>query len=158
MRPYRGIPIDKPIDCGEFVYGWLVESGGHSYIIVGINPTFVYKTDNIVLLQSYLQVHPSTVGQQIGIPDRNGVEIYKGDRVIEIFRNYFENSSRIPEDCQGRCRQEDVYEGTVIWWDSGWFLDTIENGHIALTDGADELIVIGNIHDKETKDETQKDA
>ena len=142
MKPYRGIPIDKPIDCGEFVYGWLVESGGHSYIIVGINPTFVYKTDNIVLLQSYLRVHPSTVGQQIGQQDKNKKEIYKGDKY---------------KDAEG-------IVSNVEWGLGEWSLFPIDmktpvrslywRNICKKTQGE----VIGTIHDKESKDEPQKDA
>lgn len=77
MKPYRATPIDKPIDSGEFVYGWYFEpynAGWKSYIAVGHlehnKPTYTLT-----------EVHPSTVGQQIGIKDKNGKEGYAGDRV-----------------------------------------------------------------------------
>jgi len=75
MRPYRGIPIDGK----DFVYGDLVHSSsGRTAILpnIEINPTVTWKK---LVLQPVIEVIPETVGQSIGLKDKNKTEIYKGD-------------------------------------------------------------------------------
>ncbi len=71
MRPYRATPIDKPVDSGEFVYGYLIAYEGYSFI-------FSYK-DKKGFIHSFIEVHPETVGQQIGkVCHYTKKEIYGG--------------------------------------------------------------------------------
>ena len=126
MRPYRG----KKIDNDKWVYGWLFERGGGSYIIP---ITDEYHTPASFVL-TFVPVIPETVGQQTGLKDKKRKEIYENNKVREVFR------------VAGH--PDDIFEGVVTWWDSGWFLKTKEYGMISLTDGADELEII---HDKEAK-------
>ena len=125
----------KSIKTGKWVYG--------SYLIGDEwSPSYIYENT-----RKRVEVVPETVGQFTSREDENGKELFEGDEVIEIFREYFENSDHIPEDCQGRCHREDVYTGVIVWWDCGWFLDTKKYGHIPLTNSADVLEIIGTIHE-----------
>lgn len=91
MRPYRG----KRKDNNEWVYGWYLEMPGkqkaqvqdEGYGVVSCKlkdaetiPVIAYKSKTQVALD-YSKVIPSTVGQSTGLCDKNGKEVYEGDKV-----------------------------------------------------------------------------
>lgn len=76
---YRGIPINSK----EFVYGWYAETEGKHYII---NPDAGMAQCNCGGhgFAGFVEVIPKTVGQQIGLKDKNGkgIDVYVDDIVI----------------------------------------------------------------------------
>ena len=73
MRPYRGTPIDKPINSGEFVYGW--------YAYLKLSDKHIITESSGLLVDYQTEVHPATVGQQTPEKDKNKKVIYEGDRI-----------------------------------------------------------------------------
>lgn len=72
----------KRIDNKEWCYGYLFEDKFRSWILVKEtvevkgSPSEPTELDNKVI---WVEVDPNTIGQYIGLKDKNGVEIYVGD-------------------------------------------------------------------------------
>ena len=134
MRPYRAIPVGGK----DFVYGWYVFVNSTHYIIKdGANARSDYK---IVWIDSkattWIEVIPETVGQQIGIKDKNGVEIYEGDKV-HIWSTFYKKD--MPEAevfWNEKAAKFDIKpsDGQYHHWlamghHKGWFVEVIGNIH-----------------------------
>ena len=109
----------KRIDNGEWVYGYYLIAGGMPFI-----STFGEKEPIAVI--------PETVGQFTGLYDKNGVEIYEGDRI----------------------HWGDTY-GAVIFYQGSWCYiqdGSSELDYDLLNYYAKQYFeVIGNIHEEERK-------
>ena len=112
----------KREDNGEWVYGYYACIGKHHYILTG-----KLNLIGAVNFEHYLVI-PETVGQYIGLTDRDGKKIFEWDIVKT-------------EDC--------CY---VVIWDSARATYYLSNPIAkTLTDFyhyfGEDLILIGNIHD-----------
>jgi len=78
MKPYRAIPIGKPIKSENFVYGWYSESYTMSsqYIDIGPHIRSLDKDRNFVEYEVILE----TVGQFV-CKDKNGKDVFAKDEV-----------------------------------------------------------------------------
>ena len=133
----------KRLDNGEWVYGNLIqmdEGGSQSFIF----PFYKYASSlacNQIVSMFMVAVDLATVGQFIGLCDKNGVKIFEGDVVT------YPDGDGGYEYCD-----ETINSGVVTWGDES-ALFYITNNYSAefpdMWDRVDEMEVIGNIHDNE---------
>ena len=128
----------KTLDVSEWVYGYYVQQ---------------YGTDAIYFKESdengfeRLLIYSETVGQYTGLNDKNGVKIFEGD--ICDFTVFRLDGSDKP------------FRGSVIY-DGSRFVLCVNKEKDVLCDldyvllNADELGVIGNVHDNPELLEVQK--
>ncbi len=130
MRNYRGLTKED-----KWVFGWHTEVDGDATIITNEASFDWSDNEGMGVRGGFIEVIPETVCQSIGIKDKNGKEIYTGDKLTtHRYRN-----------------AEDKIDGHVRF-DHGAFV--IGEGSISLHALwlADDVIeIIGTIHDKETK-------
>ena len=116
----------KRIDTGEWVYGNFVlyEHMGEVKHIIVTDWAQVYVNSHFVI--------PETVGQDTGLKDKNGKEIYEGDIIEKTYYSYH----------QPECSElfEIKYEGL------SFHFEHIKGStfHLPFTE---DIEIIGNIHD-----------
>ena len=123
-------------DNGAWVEGYYVYSGKH-YIICDLEVQSMSREENDLYATEWYEVIPETVGPCIGLTDRNGNKVFRGD----ILKSHWDEDN--PEDF--------CYE-VVLWCDNGW---CIKQG-TAMPDRLDGVFkddrlecseVVGNVYD-----------
>lgn len=112
----------KRVDDGKWVKGDLKHH--QSVTLTGLTPAILVDNDPII---------SETVGQFIGLTDKNGVEIYEGD-ILRVKSELNNNYNDYPIEFR---------KGSFVAWCNG-----DNNGIILHKIKHSDFEVIGNIHDK----------
>lgn len=124
---FRGKRIDK----NEWLYGDLVEN---RFILDGYCEDYdiYFDVKEGIIDGRLLEVNPKTIGQYTGLKDKNGVEVYEGDKVM------FDYEWTKPDEIG------------VITWNKDTASFQIK-GHIPSSSmkHLDRMKVIGNIYENE---------
>lgn len=116
----------KRVNNGEWVVGDLFNT---TKIVITTTSNKGIYTENgsDIFKYEYIEVHPDTIGQFIGLTDKNGKEIFDGD----IFTDSLGNKA-------------------IVEWDernARYLGFSIENRAIMYIGREPKVTVIGNIHD-----------
>ncbi|EAC3320302.1 hypothetical protein C1I14_03695 [Listeria monocytogenes] len=120
----------KDIKAGEWRYGVpiLNSYGEKSFICIATSDNFTFPLD--VLGRLCHEVDSETVGQYTNLNDKNGKKIFDGDR----------------------CWNDYEEEYGIVSFDEGKFIFTFDNVCVDLFEVADDLEVVGTIHDLEVSE------
>ena len=132
----------KRVDNGEWIFGSLIldERGNHyigEYIRQRVESAYVCtkrgngKTINRFIGIGFFMVLPETVGQYMGLTDKNGKKVFEGDIVKNDYRKGQYQYFKIVYDTRVYCGQVENKYGML-----GFLYNVIG-----------DLEVIGNIHD-----------
>ena len=121
----------KRIDNSEWVYGWFSEDSGYAEILTEYN-------DCEVILE--------TVGQYTGLKDRDGVEIYEGDILVEKDVDVLEKFTKVDGSEWSRPTGKREDRKYTVFFDEKKAQFTTKD--CWLWSLAKSVKIIGNIHDK----------
>ena len=115
------------IDKNKFVYGDLSTGGNERFIVATIA-----KTKDGYEVKRIIKVRPETVGQYVGLNDKNNVEIFEGDFVRDNFN-----------------RTLKIFYGNHKWRVEAMFSKTNFKYADLFEWECDDLEIIGNEHSEE---------
>lgn len=120
----------KDIKTGQWRYGVpiLNSYGEKIFMCTATSDNYTFPLE--VLGRLCYEVDPETVGQYTNLNDKNGKKIFDGDR----------------------CWNDYEEEYGVVSFDEGKFIVTFENVCVDLFEVADDLEVVGTIHDLEVSE------
>lgn len=157
---YRG----KSIKTGEWLYGYLAEVTDNCPFLsfsgkVVFKDLAAFETDNFWWVVEDHKVHEETISRYSGLKDKNGKEIYPGDRlhIIEYANKgfgLFDNNELLTfslDELKGDVIRDwtgEVVSEPSVLFVGDTFLDALF-GDMRLSNPIYEIEVVGSIYDSE---------